>query len=89
MKLKIITVEEFGIHMQHIPSLITLQVLKEASRLYAASCVLDIDPELRPNDYKKGEETGDKPGDLEVQLKKKNLPHWRILVRNSYLTLLD
>ncbi|KAG2334805.1 hypothetical protein Bca4012_000285 [Brassica carinata] len=28
-------------------------VLKEASRLYAASWVRDIGPELRPNDYKK------------------------------------
>lgn len=33
-------------------------VLKEASRLYAASWVRDIGPELRPNDYKK-EEDGD------------------------------
>lgn len=36
-------------------------VLKEASRLYAASWVRDIGPELRPNDYKKDEETEDKP----------------------------
>lgn len=28
-------------------------MLKEASRLYAASWVRDIGPELRPNDYKK------------------------------------
>ena len=77
--------------MQHIPSLTALQVLQEASRLYAASWVRDIGPELRPNYYKKGEETEDKPdqGEQEVQLKKKNLPHWRILVRNSYLALLD
>jgi hypothetical protein len=34
-------------------------VLKEASRLYAASWVRDIGPELRPNDYKKEEENGD------------------------------
>lgn len=38
-----------------------LQVLKEASRLYAASWVRDIGPELRPNDYKK-EEREDKNG---------------------------
>uniref|UniRef100_A0A3Q7IMI2 Embryo defective 2735 n=2 Tax=Solanum lycopersicum TaxID=4081 RepID=A0A3Q7IMI2_SOLLC len=31
-------------------------VLKEASRLYAASWVRDIGPELRPNDYKKKRE---------------------------------
>ncbi|XP_075110016.1 uncharacterized protein LOC107796618 isoform X1 [Nicotiana tabacum] len=31
-------------------------VLKEASRLYAASRVRDIGPELRPNDYKKKRE---------------------------------
>ncbi|KNA20754.1 hypothetical protein SOVF_049490 isoform B [Spinacia oleracea] len=36
-------------------------VLKEASRLYAASWVRDIGPELRPNDYKK-EEREDKNG---------------------------
>lgn len=36
-------------------------VLKEASRLYAASWVRDIGPELRPNDYKK-EEIVDKNG---------------------------
>ncbi|XVE96354.1 hypothetical protein REPUB_Repub02eG0214200 [Reevesia pubescens] len=32
-------------------------VLKEASRLYAASWVRDIGPDLRPNDYKKDEES--------------------------------
>ncbi|KAK4345808.1 hypothetical protein RND71_035984 [Anisodus tanguticus] len=31
-------------------------VLKEASRLYAASCVRDIGPELRPNEHKKKRE---------------------------------
>ncbi|XP_044509265.1 uncharacterized protein LOC123228105 [Mangifera indica] len=31
-------------------------VLKEASRLYAASWVRDIGPDLRPNDYKKHDE---------------------------------
>ncbi|KAJ4826203.1 hypothetical protein Tsubulata_023792 [Turnera subulata] len=31
-------------------------ILKEASRLYAASWVRDIGPELRPNDFKKDEE---------------------------------
>jgi len=35
-------------------------VLKEASRLYAASWVRDIGPELRPNEYKKNEDTEDK-----------------------------
>ncbi|KAL9238879.1 hypothetical protein vseg_013250 [Gypsophila vaccaria] len=34
-------------------------VLKEASRLYAASWVRDIGPELRPNDYKKREDDTD------------------------------
>ncbi|TYH47480.1 hypothetical protein ES332_D10G000200v1 [Gossypium tomentosum] len=34
-----------------------LQVLKEASRLYAASWVRDIGPDLRPNDYKKNDGT--------------------------------
>ncbi|KAL3642719.1 hypothetical protein CASFOL_013534 [Castilleja foliolosa] len=36
-------------------------VLKEASRLYCASWVRDIGPELRPNDYKKKAESEDKP----------------------------
>ncbi|KAF8044222.1 hypothetical protein BT93_A2261 [Corymbia citriodora subsp. variegata] len=36
-------------------------VLKEASRLYAASWVRDIGPELRPNDYKKDEDSEDEP----------------------------
>lgn len=31
-------------------------MLKKASRLYAASWVRDIGPDLRPNDYKKVEE---------------------------------
>ncbi|XP_042512404.1 uncharacterized protein LOC122087373 [Macadamia integrifolia] len=31
------------------------EVLKEASRLYAASWVRDIGPDLRPNDYRKSE----------------------------------
>lgn len=35
-------------------------VLKEASRLYAASWVRDIGPDLRPNDYKKNEESDEK-----------------------------
>ncbi|XP_073027784.1 uncharacterized protein [Primulina eburnea] len=34
-------------------------VLKEASRLYAASWVRDIGPELRPNDYKTKEKDGE------------------------------
>ncbi|KAK2982764.1 hypothetical protein RJ640_025180 [Escallonia rubra] len=37
-------------------------VLKEASRLYAASWVRDIGPDLRPNDYKKHEGSDDKDG---------------------------
>lgn len=38
---------------------ILIQVLKEASRLYAASWVRDIGPELRPNDHKKKSEIED------------------------------
>lgn len=34
-------------------------VLKEASRLYAASWVRDIGPDLRPNDYKKFDDSED------------------------------
>ncbi|KAL1813320.1 hypothetical protein DCAR_0625619 [Daucus carota subsp. sativus] len=36
-------------------------VLKEASRLYCASWVRDIGPDLRPNDYKANEWSEDKP----------------------------
>jgi len=36
-------------------------VLKEASRLYAASWVRDIGPDLRPNDYKKDIDDEGKP----------------------------
>ncbi|CAH1447005.1 unnamed protein product [Lactuca virosa] len=34
-------------------------VMKEATRLYAASWVRDIGPELRPNEYKNKEKSGD------------------------------
>ncbi|XP_071741118.1 uncharacterized protein [Rutidosis leptorrhynchoides] len=37
-------------------------VMKEATRLYAASWVRDIGPELRPNEYKKKEKSGDEHG---------------------------
>lgn len=48
-----------------------LQVLKEASRLYAASWVRDIGPELRPNDYKKAEESEDVPNGAKSTKKEK------------------
>ncbi|GAB4833336.1 hypothetical protein Ancab_031580 [Ancistrocladus abbreviatus] len=44
-------------------------VLKEASRLYAASWVRDIGPDLRPNDYKKTEENEDMPGGVNEKKK--------------------
>lgn len=40
-------------------------VLKKASRLYVASWVRDIGPDLRPNDYKKDETSEDKPNGAE------------------------
>ncbi|KAJ7976169.1 Embryo defective protein [Quillaja saponaria] len=46
-------------------------VLKEASRLYGASWVRDIGPELRPNDYKKKEVIDDKPDGVERTTKEK------------------
>lgn len=46
-----------------------LQVIKEASRLYAASWVRDIGPELRPNDYKK-EENADRIGGVDEKKEK-------------------
>ncbi|XP_030548628.1 uncharacterized protein LOC115753912 [Rhodamnia argentea] len=48
-------------------------VLKEASRLYAASWVRDIGPELRPNDYKKDEDSEDKPSGAQKAGKEKEL----------------
>ncbi|PPD68536.1 hypothetical protein GOBAR_DD34581 [Gossypium barbadense] len=52
--------------------LICNHVLKEASRLYAASWVRDIGPDLRPNDYKKddgteGKSNGDKSRSTETE----------------------
>ncbi|KAF4402851.1 hypothetical protein CsatB_019334 [Cannabis sativa] len=47
------------------------QVLKEASRLYGASWVRNIGPELRPNDYKKTEEDEDKPNEASGLKKEK------------------
>ena len=46
-------------------------MLKEASRLYAASWVRDIGPDLRPNDYKKTEEDEDNPNKVKSQKKEK------------------
>ncbi|TYI34301.1 hypothetical protein ES332_A04G192200v1 [Gossypium tomentosum] len=48
-------------------------VLKEASRLYAASWAREIGPDLRPNDYKKddgteGKSNGDKSSSTETEL---------------------
>ena len=36
-------------------------ILKEATRLYGASWVRDIGPDLRPNDYKKAAEDEEEP----------------------------
>ncbi|KAF8397947.1 hypothetical protein HHK36_016873 [Tetracentron sinense] len=46
-------------------------VLKEASRLYAASWVRDIGPDLRPNDYRKYEGSEDKPNGVDSTTKDK------------------
>ncbi|XP_058090882.1 uncharacterized protein LOC131237220 [Magnolia sinica] len=46
-------------------------VLKKACRLYAASWVHDIGPDLRPNDYKKDEGSEDKPDDTNATNDKK------------------
>lgn len=46
-------------------------MLKEASRLYAASWVRDIGPDLRPNDFKKTEEDEDKLNEAKSQKKEK------------------
>ncbi|MFQ6668898.1 hypothetical protein Gotur_034370, partial [Gossypium turneri] len=47
-------------------------VLKEASRLYAASWVRDIGPDLRPNDYKKDDGTEGKM-EIRVIVQRQNL----------------
>ncbi|KAB2047128.1 hypothetical protein ES319_A13G024600v1 [Gossypium barbadense] len=49
-----------------------LTVLKEASKLYTASWVRDIGPDLRPNDSKKddgikGKSNGDKSKSTEIE----------------------
>ncbi|KAL0344817.1 UNVERIFIED_CONTAM: hypothetical protein Sradi_4313000 [Sesamum radiatum] len=46
-------------------------VLKEASRLYAASWVRDIGPELRPYDYKKKEQSEDKSNEEKAATKER------------------
>ncbi|KAL0316075.1 UNVERIFIED_CONTAM: hypothetical protein Sradi_5485700 [Sesamum radiatum] len=46
-------------------------VLKEASRLYAASWVRDIGPELRPYDYKKQEQSEDKSNEEKTATKER------------------
>ncbi|PPR94622.1 hypothetical protein GOBAR_AA26046 [Gossypium barbadense] len=51
---------------------VTWDALKEASRLYTASWVRDIGPDLRPNDYKKddrieGKSNGDKSRSTEIE----------------------
>ncbi|KAF3441617.1 hypothetical protein FNV43_RR15532 [Rhamnella rubrinervis] len=46
-------------------------VLKEASRLYAASWIRDIGPDLRPNDYKNAEEDEAKPNRAKSATKEK------------------
>ncbi|KAA8518530.1 hypothetical protein F0562_016004 [Nyssa sinensis] len=47
-------------------------VLEKASRLYAASWVRDIGPDLRPNDYKKNEESKDEPNGVNGTTKERD-----------------
>ncbi|PKA54536.1 hypothetical protein AXF42_Ash000371 [Apostasia shenzhenica] len=50
-------------------------VLKEASRIYAASWVRDIGPDLRPNDYKhQKQEDNDNKGDAHSSNKREEAP---------------
>ncbi|XP_057510294.1 uncharacterized protein LOC130792756 [Actinidia eriantha] len=46
-------------------------VLKEASRLYAASWIRDIGPDLRPNDYKTNDGSEEKPDGVHGTRKEK------------------
>lgn len=66
-------------------------MLKEASRLYAASWVRDIGPELRPNDYKKkqyDEETlNDENGGATKQKEPSTLEDLAVAARGGMETL--
>ncbi|KAF7148426.1 hypothetical protein RHSIM_Rhsim03G0069600 [Rhododendron simsii] len=64
-------------------------VLKEASRLYAASWVRDIGPELRPNEYKKNEDSEDKTSGVNGTTKDKEPSTLEDLGEKSLLTLLE
>lgn len=61
MAVSLLNLENGNLGLDNLSESITccLQVLKEASRLYTASWVRDIGPELRPNDYKKDEDSQD------------------------------
>lgn len=60
-----------------------VQVLKEACRLYAASWVRDIGPDLRPNDYKKYEESDDEPDGAKSKTKEREPSTLEDLGNNS------
>lgn len=64
-------------------------MLKEASRLYAASWVRDIGPDLRPNDYKKDEGPEDKPTGSNNTTKEKEPSTLEDLGTKSFFHLLD
>ena len=52
-------------------SIIVHQVLKEVSRLYSASWIRNIGPDLRPNDYKKNDDNEEKPDGVDGTRKEK------------------
>lgn len=65
-------------------------VVKEASRLYAVSWVRDIGPDLRPNDYKKKDESVDRPsgmGDKEKDKEATTLEDLAVAARGGMETL--
>lgn len=62
-------------------------VLKEATRLYFASWVRDIGPDLRPNDYKKNEWSEDEPNGATKQKEPSTLEDLAVAARGGMETL--
>ncbi|KAL0709178.1 hypothetical protein Bca4012_016156 [Brassica carinata] len=62
-------------------------VLKEASRLYGASWVRDIGPELRPNDYKKQGDAEPKKQAIETEKEPSVLEDLAVAARGGMETL--
>lgn len=62
-------------------------VLKEASRLYAASWVRDIGPDLRPKDYKREKMNADDPNASPVEKEPSTLEDLAVAAKGGMETL--